>query len=145
MDFASMIDLKNPTQIDWENYPIRSGVWYETRGALEPVIEKVSQSFPIPDATIIIHLHENHRIYYSEDQNQYTPFILPPALNRKTRKYIQDTFRDRYNMELSVRHPHKKWLSQEGEPYIAVNAQIQAGQAEFTKYMKKEVNAYMLP
>jgi A/G-specific adenine glycosylase len=145
MDFASMIDLKNPSQIDWENYPIRSGVWYETRGTLEPVIEKISQSFPTPDATIIVFLHENHRIYYSESQSQYTPFILPPALTRETRKYIQDIFRERYNIELSVRPPHKKWLSQEGKPYIAVNAQIQAGRAEFTKYMKKELDSYILP
>jgi adenine-specific DNA glycosylase len=31
MDFASIVDLKNPLAIDWDNYPIKSGKWYETR------------------------------------------------------------------------------------------------------------------
>ena len=31
MDFASLIDLKNPENIDWSSYPILSGVFYETR------------------------------------------------------------------------------------------------------------------
>lgn len=54
------------------------------------------------------------------------PFILTPSLSRDTRKYIQYTFRTRYGLEVSVRPPHKKWLSKDGKPYIAVNAQIQA-------------------
>ena len=66
MDFASMIDLKNPENIDWEKYPIQSGVWYTTRGSLEPREAKKSQSFPLPDATIIVILHKDHKLYYSE-------------------------------------------------------------------------------
>lgn len=31
MDFSSGVDLKNPNNIDWENYPIRCGVFYNTR------------------------------------------------------------------------------------------------------------------
>lgn len=31
MDFAATVDLKNPELIDWEKYPIRNGVFYETR------------------------------------------------------------------------------------------------------------------
>lgn len=66
MDFAATVDLKNPNTIDWINYPIQSGVWYDTRGSLEPQETKISQSFPIPDATVIIILHQDHRIYYSD-------------------------------------------------------------------------------
>ena len=66
MDFASIIDLKNPENIDWENYPIRSGIFYETRGGSEKQEVKQSQTFPIPDATIVVFLHQDHKIYYSD-------------------------------------------------------------------------------
>lgn len=64
MDFAATVDLKNPSSIDWENYPIRSGLWYDTRGSLEPQEVKQAASFPTPDATLVVILHQDHRIYY---------------------------------------------------------------------------------
>ncbi len=64
MDFASMIDLKNPSSIDWDHHPIPHGLFYETRGSMEPQESKVSVSFPIPDATVVVILHQDHRIYY---------------------------------------------------------------------------------
>jgi hypothetical protein len=67
MDFASLVDLKNPANIDWETYPIKSGKFYESRGASEPVEVKKSVSFPIPDAMVIVVLHQEHKIYYSDD------------------------------------------------------------------------------
>jgi len=145
MDFSSMIDLKNPYQIDWENYPIPYGVWYNSRWSIEPITEKTTKSFPIPDATALVFLHENHAIYFSENTETYEPFILAPGLTRDSRKYIQDSFRERYMLELSVRPPHKKWLSKDGKPYIAVNAQIQTGKENFIKYIKKESKSYILP
>ena len=66
MDFAATLDLKNPLNIDWGSYPIQSGVFYETRGSLEPVEVKKSLSFPIPDAEVIVILHKDHKIYYSD-------------------------------------------------------------------------------
>ncbi len=162
MDFASIIDLKNPENIDWENYPIQSGVWYTTRGSLEPREEKKSQSFPLPDATIIVILHKDHKVYYSDtgviarneaiqdfdtwilrntqdDREQYHPFALPPPLHRNTRKYVQDYFREHYHLELSVRPVHKKWISKDGKPYAMVNAQIQVGDAgQFKEYSREK-------
>lgn len=141
MDFAAMIDLKNPNTIDWTHYPIKSGQFYETRGVLEPAESKRPLSFPTPDATVIVILHENHKIYYSplKLHSSYSPCILPPALTRDTRQYVQGYFRARYRLELSVRPVHKKWISKEGQPYIAVNAQIQVGDASaFEKYEKSE-------
>ena len=64
MDFAASVDLKDPRNIDWEIYPIQSGRFYETRGALEREEVKKSQFFPIPDATVIVILHQDHKIYY---------------------------------------------------------------------------------
>jgi hypothetical protein len=68
----------------------------------------------------------------------YSPFILPPSLTRDTRRYVQDFFREQHSLELSVRPIHKKWLSKDGKPYIAVNAQIQAGTHVFHEFTKKE-------
>jgi adenine-specific DNA glycosylase len=160
MDFAATIDLKNPSNIDWETYPIKSGKFYETKWSLEPREVKKSQSFPTPDATVIVVLHKDHRIYYSSRHpeftkdpeipgfflssewrgikitSSYSPFILPPSLTRDTRKYVQEYFREKYSLELSVRPAHKKWISEDGVPYLVVNAQIQTGTHIFDKYTK---------
>jgi hypothetical protein len=127
MDFAATVDLKNPDNIDWESYPIKSGVFYDTRGTLEPREEKKSRSFPIPDATIVVILHQDHKDYYIPPYSEvYTPFILPAALHRDTRLFVQEYFRRFHFLELSVRPVHAKWLAEDGRAYIAVNAQIQA-------------------
>ena len=76
MDFAASVDLKNQSNIDWEIYPLQSGRFYETRGALEPVEVKKSQFFPIPDATVIVILHQDHKIYYG------APTGVIPGLSR---------------------------------------------------------------
>ena len=145
MDFAATVDMKNPSNIDWENYPIRSGIFYETRGSLEPLEMKKTQSFPTPDATLIVVLHQDHKIYYSLTGDTYSPFILNPSLSRDTRKYVQDYFREHYGLELSVRPAHKKWISKDGKPYIAVNAQIQTGDpSQFREYSKKEKELFFL-
>lgn len=142
MDFASMIDLKNPTSIDWDHHPIPHGLFYETRGSMEPQETKVSQSFPIPDATVIVILHQDHRVYYTLSVESYTPFILPASEDRDTRRYVQDFFREQYSLELSVRPVHRKWFSTDGKPYIAVNAQIQAGDARvFREYGKSDMRS----
>ena len=149
MDFAATVDLKNPDNIDWESYPIQSGKFYETSGTLEPREEKKSRTFPTPDATVIVILHEDHRVYYSAWWEPYTPFVLPPALSRDTRQYVQEFFRDNYSLELSVRPVHAKWLAADGRAYIAVNAQIQAwDRQQFQKTDKKtaqEVLKKMIP
>jgi A/G-specific adenine glycosylase len=138
MDFAATVDLKNPNHIDWEVYPLKSGRWYETQWSLEPREVKKSVSFPIPDATVIVILHEDHTVYYSTDDRIYSPYSLPPSLHRNTREYVQSYFREHYDLELSVRPVHKKWISKDGKPYIAVNAQIQAGKQSFREYTKTE-------
>jgi adenine-specific DNA glycosylase len=181
MDFAATIDLKNPSNIDWESYPIRSGKFYETKWSLEPIEMKKSQSFPTPDATVVVVLHKDHKVYYSDSRasvipahagiqheikdhiqwldsgtsmqwqeqilphllslithHSYLPFILPPSLIRDTRRYVQDYFREKHGLELSVRPAHKKWFSHDGKPYIAVNAQIQTGVYNFDEFSKRE-------
>ncbi len=102
--------------------------------------KKTSISFPTPDAQVLVILHQDHRVYYSLDSESYSLFTLPPSEHRDTRKYVQDYFRSKYGLELSVRPIHKKWLSIDGKPYITMNAQIQAGDASvFKQYSKKDM------
>lgn len=138
MDFASLVDIKNTENIDWESYPIKSGVFYVSRGSSEPKERKKSTTFPTPDAEIFVVLHKDHKIYYSDPRSNgyYSPFILSPPLHRDTRKYVQGFFREKYGLQLSVRPPQKKWFSSDGKPYILVNAQIQAGVYPFIEYSK---------
>lgn len=70
-------------------------------------------------------LHKEHKIYYNNSQNEFQPFILPPPLHRDTRSYVQGHFRSQYKLELSVRPIQKKWMSEDGKPYVLLNAQIQ--------------------
>lgn len=143
MDFAATVDLKNPDSINWKEYPIQRGLFYETGWSLEPREEKKNKSFPIPDATILVIIHQDHRDYYIPNySDEYTPFVLIPALHRDTRLYIQEYFRKYHYLELSVRPIHAKWISQDGRPYIAVNAQIQAWDREqFRKTDKKSAQS----
>ena len=171
MDFAATVDMKNLSTIHWKNYPITSGKFYESRGSLEPVEVKKSLSFPTPDATVIVILHKDHKVYYSaptgvipglsrnpdsenmshttrflhtqEWQELYIPFSLPPSLSRDTRTYVQSYFREKYGLELSVRPAHKKWISEDGKPYLTVNAQIQTGTYEFSEYSKSEAKTVL--
>lgn len=144
MDFGSLVDIKNPSQIVWEEYPIHDSLFYKTRWSLEEIQDKKIVHFPLPDAQIIVILHKDHQTYYSPDWEKYTPFILDPALHRDIRKYIQVYFRNHYNLELSVRPPQKKWMNSDGKPFILVNAQIQMGDKKFFEFSKKEYRSFLL-
>jgi len=47
-------------------------------------------------------------------------------------------------IELSVRPIHKKWLSKEGKPYVAIHVQGQSGNMDqFEKFEKKDAKIYI--
>ena len=137
MDFSSLVDLKEKNRIDWKSYPLRKSRFFLEQGENEIETKKIIHTFPTPDANVEVILHRDHQEYYSENPETYTSFLLPPALHRDTRKYVQDTFRERYGLELSVRPAHKKWITTDGVPYISVNAQIQQGVNTFSIYTKQ--------
>lgn len=137
MDWARLAEPKNNSSFNPENYIFKESEFYKTKWINELISKKVSTSFPIPDAHIIVTLHQDHKIYYSSVRDAYLPFILAPSENRNTRKYVQDYFRDKYTLELSVRPIHKKWISEEWIAYIAVNAQVQKWSIIFGKWGKK--------
>jgi hypothetical protein len=138
MDWARLMEPKNSNLLNRETYIFKESEFYISGWETEIIEKKITQYFPIPDATVIVILHQDHRMYYSLAKDIYSPFILPPSEDRDTRKYVQDYFRDNYQLELSVRPVHKKWITTDGKPYIAVNAQIQAGKVDFNRYTKSE-------
>lgn len=136
MDFASIVSLNNKKAISWENYPLENCLFYETKWEKENEQKKKQESFDLKNAFVQVVLHENHKIYFSENKEKYSPFFLPPSLGNDIRKYIQEYFQKKYNLELSVRPISKKW--QEWEKKIVLcNAQIQTGKNPFYKYSKK--------
>lgn len=136
MDFSRMIDSRSIDEKYWENYPIKSGKRFETRGTQEILTQKPKESFPVPDAKIVVILHENHQKYFSQNSDNFEPMILNPSENRNTREYVKDFFRENFHLEVSVRLVHKKWFSQKEEPFVAVNVQIQTGKHNFTEFSK---------
>lgn len=139
MDWARLMEPKNSSLLDKESYIFKNSEFYTSKWANEIIEKKKTEYFPIPDAQVIITLHQDHKIYYSLSSPLYSPFILPPSEDRDTRKYIQEYFRWTYWLELSVRPVHKKWITKDGKPYIAVNAQIQSWGHNFNIFTKKSI------
>ena len=139
MDWARTMEPKTSSLLNKESYIFTESQFYISSGETEIIEKKKTEYFPIPDATIMVTLHQDHKIYYSLSGDQYSPFVLPPSEDRDTRKYVQNYFREKYQLELSVRPVHKKWLSEDGKPYIAVNAQIQAGGHNFCEWKKSDI------
>ncbi len=125
MDFARIIDILPKEKIIWEIYPLKTSKFYLTRWDLEQTKEKKRSYFPLPDAKVIVILHKDHTIYYTSSSIYYTPYILIWVWEKDTRKYVKSHFLEIYQLSLSVRPVHKKWFDVDGNPYIAVYAQIQ--------------------
>jgi A/G-specific adenine glycosylase len=139
MDFSRLIDDKNRENIDWDNYPIQSGLFYQNRWIDEPKVHSKIQRFPTADAHIVVILHENHRVYYSNNDKKYTPYILQWVWVSDTRQRVQSYFLENYHVELSVRPIHKKWMGTDNIAYIAVYAQVQSGNMPSKLYKKEEI------
>lgn len=137
MDFSSLVSLNNKSQINWELYPLKECLFYKTRGKKEAEKKKTRESFYTKNAFIQVILHENHKIYFSQDKEKYTPFILAPSSINDIRKYIKEYFQENYQLELSVRPISKKWEEWD-KKYILCNAQIQTGIQSFYRYSKKD-------
>lgn len=129
MDFGSLVSLNNKPEnlVGWEkiseNYPLAGCTWFQDRGTLEVQEKKKKLVFPTKDASIIVVLHENHKIYYSSLDSKYESFILPPTED-DIRHSVQDYFREKYSLELSVRPVHDKYFADD-KPFVICNAQIQ--------------------
>lgn len=137
MDFANIVSLNNISWIDFDNYPLKDCEFFKSRWKKEPKKKKQKEIFPTKNAFIEVHLHENHKEYFSKNLDTYEPFLLPPY-EWDTRQYIKDYFKNNFNVDVSVRPISKKWKV--GEKYfILCNAQIQTGKHTFGIYKKSEI------
>lgn len=139
MDYARLVEKDYPGKWNWDQYPLRQSKFYELRGENEKLEKKAKKYFPLPDAQIIVILHENHREYYSTDDTIYKPFILNANGTSESRKYVQSYFKERYNIDVSVRPIHKKWMDENTTPSIAVYAQIQSWELKNKKFPKNQI------
>lgn len=141
MDFGSLVSLntKPSEENGWKkilkDYPLENCLWIKTQGTFELQEKKKKGVFPTRDASIKVILHENHKVYYSSLECEYESFILPPT-EENIRHHVQEYFREKYSLELSVRPIHDKYF-EDDRPFVVCNAQIQKGRTSFRKYRKE--------
>lgn len=140
MDYGATISLNNVSWIDWETYPSPESKFYQTRGNLEPVVEKKKSSFPTREAYVLCILHENHKKYFSQNST-LSPFLIGKN-SGNPRAMIQHYFQKKYNLELSVRPPEVKSYNRLEIPYLVCYAQIQSGTHDFAVFENLKVRGY---
>ena len=140
MDYWATMSLNSVTNIDWDKYPLHNSEFYKTRWKLEPVKVKKTSSFPNKQAYLFAILHENHKIYFSENDgyknsskaNMFSPFLI--WINSwNPRATIQKYFQEKYWLELSVRSPEIKSYKHE-TPYMICYCQIQSWKHNFQEF-----------
>ena len=129
MDFASLYSKNSKDGVVHSESPLLHCRFKNTEGELEISAKKPVRYFPQKDAQVEVILHQNHKLYYSSSKESYAPFLLPPT-QTDIRKYIQETFRNQYRLELSVRPVHLKEYRSD-IPFVSVYAQIQTGIPQF--------------
>jgi hypothetical protein len=117
-------------------------MFYQTRWELEPVKEKKKSTFPNKQAYVICVLHENHKVYFSnnsllnslpwkgKETAEFSAFYIWKNTGNP-RAMIQEYFLSKYNLELSVRPPEVKSYNRSEIPYLVCYAQIQSWKHEF--------------
>lgn len=170
MDFGATVSLNSVTNIDWENYPLQSSKFCQTRWEWEPVKQKKISTFPNKQAYILAILHENHKIYFSahnppilnsfpqrekettvdslfpgrRDWGRGKEVFLPFLIWKNSwnpRTMIQEYFLKNYKLELSVRPPEIKSYKHE-VPYMICYCQIQSGKHDFHKFPWLKVRGF---
>lgn len=137
MDFANFVSLNNKSGIDFDKYPLKDCEFFLSKWENEPERKKEKIVFPIKNAFVEVHLHENHKEYFSHNLDFYEPFVLPPS-EIDTREYIKEHFKTNYNLDVSVRPISKKRKLAE-KYFVRCNVQIQKGNHKFWIYKKSEI------
>ncbi len=135
MDFSSLVSL-GKEKVDWKDYPLTDCEWYKTRWESEYIPEKKSKQKLIW-ADIIIHLHENHKLYFSEKEENYIPFYITWS-KWSSREIAKAYFLEKFWLSVSVRPPHKSY-EKDGKIIVECNAQIQKGKNPFFEFKKEEI------
>lgn len=129
MDFANTVCLN--TRPLCEVCPLREKCeYFTTNGKNELIVARTKSAFSNKEAQAYVILHQNNRIFYSEDK-QFTPFILPVGIN--SRAQIKHYFLEKYGLTLSVRPPFRREIV-EGAPTLFIKAQVLLGKHSFLSY-----------
>ena len=136
MDFSTFIDLNNKDSIDWKNYPLSDSIFFREKWKQEIKPIKSKKSLQKEWAKLIVFIHKDHKIYYSEDPDTLKPWILKNA-PKDHRHSIQGHFRNHYDLELSVRPAYKE-VQWKDENIFFYHAQIQTGDHDFWEFSKSE-------
>ncbi len=136
MDFASTIDINEKDNIDWENYFLADSKFFKEKWISEKKVEKIRNTIDKKDAEIIVFIHEDHKEYFSANEDILEPFCLWKN-SEDHRHFIKKHFKSNFNLSLSVRPAYKK-ISMKKWNYFFYHAQIQTWNHEFGIFSKKE-------
>jgi len=125
MDFGAIVSLNRIDQINWHEYPLGDCLFGADQGMqeLKMQVTKKKPTSPKETLQIVVHLHEDHKVYFSDNLDIYEPFILPPQ-GGDHRAYIKSFFEKKYGLTLSVRPPFERT-----DQTISYHAQVQRGDA----------------
>lgn len=134
MDFSNIVCKKKPL---CDMCPLRNHCAYSRAGGRKEIsVTRANSRFPTKDARVHLWLHKKHQEYYSLNEDQFEPFVLPRGV--VTREDIKKYFLEKFGLHVAVRPPHKK-IFLDDMPVLFVNAQILLGDHEFAVYSKKEI------
>ena len=136
MDFAATIDINEKDNIDWENYFLADSKFFKEKWISEKKVEKIRNTIDKKDAEIIVFIHEDHKEYFSANEDILEPFYLWKNAEDH-RHFIKNHFKSNFNLSLSVRPAYKK-ISMKKWNYFFYHAQIQTWNHEFGIFSKKE-------
>ena len=136
MDFAATIDINEKDNIDWENYFLADSKFFKEKWISEKKVEKIRNTIDKKDAEIIVFIHEDHKEYFSANEDILEPFCLWKN-SENHRHFIKKHFKSNFNLSLSVRPAYKK-ISMKKWNYFFYHAQIQTWNHEFGIFSKKE-------
>lgn len=136
MDFASIIDINEKDNIDWQSYILTDSRFFIEKWISEKKVEKIKHKIDKKDAEIVVFIHENHKEYFSAHEDILEPFFLWKN-SEDHRHFIKNYFKNNFNLSLSVRPAYKK-ISMRKWNYFFYHAQIQTWNHEFGIFSKKE-------
>jgi len=138
MDFGSLVCAKNPK---CEVCPLQTRCrYFREDGKRERVKAESAPAFPLREARAFVVLHENHKKYFSSENERFAPFVLPPP--RTSREDIKAFFADRYGLNVAVRPPRARVFVDE-VPTLLIFAQILSGKHRFRVFSYEEAKKFL--
>jgi A/G-specific adenine glycosylase len=139
-NFRKIFGMREKVEIAFKKSGVSSAVFNSAvmdyasahRLVVSPLVGGLSaKRVSTPKVSTVVVLHENHKRYFSENEEKYKPFVMSKGV--VSREQIKKYFLEKYNLRVSVRPPNAKGV---------VAAQILLGIPHFAIYPKKDYDAY---